>query len=63
MHTLTVEPGSFADGKTITDLNMKVRYGIAPDATTKLQAGDALMVLTTDIAVQEIAELFSHSRG
>ena len=74
MHTLTVEPGSFADGKTIMDLDLKARYGITDSslrksssthatcaATTKLQAGDALMVFTTDKTMQEIAGLFCYS--
>ena len=70
---LHVEPGSFADGKTIADLDLKTRYGITdcglrrhnatditPDATTRLQAGDALIVFASDKTVQEIAGLFCH---
>ncbi|MFA5268261.1 MAG: cation:proton antiporter [Methanoregula sp.] len=70
---LHVEPGSFADNKTIADLDLKSRYGItdcglrrnnatdiAPDATTRLQAGDALIVFASDKTVQEIAGLFCH---
>ena len=29
IHMLTVEPGSFADGKTIAELDLRTRYGIA----------------------------------
>jgi CPA2 family monovalent cation:H+ antiporter-2 len=54
---LIIEPGSFAGGKTIADLELTTRYGIpdiglrrdnatdiTPHGTTRLQAGDALML-------------------
>jgi K+/H+ antiporter YhaU regulatory subunit KhtT len=72
IHMLTVEAGSFAEGKTIADLDLKSRYGIedfglrknnattvAPDAATWLQAGDTLIILISDKTSQEIAGLFS----
>ena len=75
IQTLIVEPGSFAEGKTIADLDLKTRYDIAdcglrrdnatditPDTTTRLQAGDALIVFTSDKTIQEIAGLFSYTR-
>jgi CPA2 family monovalent cation:H+ antiporter-2 len=74
IQTLTVEPGSTAEGKTIADLDLKGRYGItdcglrrdkatniAPDATIRLQAGDVLIIFTSDKTIQEIAWLFSHT--
>jgi CPA2 family monovalent cation:H+ antiporter-2 len=73
IHMVHVEPGSFADGKTIADLDLKTRYGITdcglhrdnatnitPDETTRLQAGDALIVFASDKTVLEIAGLFCH---
>ena len=75
IQTLIVEPGSFAEGKTIADLDLKTRYDIAdcglrrdnatditPDTTTRLLAGDALIVFTSDNTIQEIAGLFSYTR-
>jgi CPA2 family monovalent cation:H+ antiporter-2 len=75
IHMLNVEPGSSAKGKTIANLDLKGRYGIddcglrrdnatniTPDATTRLQAGDALIVFSSDTTVQEIAGLFSQRR-
>lgn len=74
IQTLIVEPGSSAEGQTIADLDLKGRYGITdcglrrdnateitPDATTRLQAGDALIVFTSDKTVYEIAGLFSRT--
>ncbi len=74
IHTLTIEPGSFTDGKTIAELDLNTRYGITDyglrrnnntditaDTTTRLRAGDALILFTSDKTVQEIAGLFSHS--
>lgn len=75
IHMLNVEPGSSAKGKAIANLDLKGRYGIddcglrrdnatniTPDATTRLQAGDALIVFSSDTTVQEIAGLFSQRR-
>jgi len=74
IHMVHVEPGSFAEGKTIRELDLKTRFGIAdcglwrdnatdiaPDVTTRLQAGDALIVFASDKTVQEITGLFCHS--
>jgi CPA2 family monovalent cation:H+ antiporter-2 len=74
IHMLNIEPGSPAVGKTLADLDLKTRYGIADcglrrnnatdiiaDATTRLQAGDALIVFCSDRTVQEISGLFCHS--
>jgi monovalent cation:H+ antiporter-2, CPA2 family len=73
IHMLTVEPGSFADKKTIAELDLKARFGIkeyglrrnnvteiTTATTTRLQEGDALILFTSDKTVQEIAGLFSH---
>jgi CPA2 family monovalent cation:H+ antiporter-2 len=72
IHMLTVEPGSFADGKTIAELELKDRYGIAdfglrrdnkttaqPDAGTCLCAGDALLIFATDQTAADLGALFS----
>jgi len=74
IQTLIVEPGSSAEGQTIADLDLKGRYGITdcglrrdnateitPDTTTRLQAGDALIVFASDKTVNEIAGLFSRT--
>jgi monovalent cation:H+ antiporter-2, CPA2 family len=74
IHMLTIEPGSSAEGKTIADLDLKTRHGIADcglrrnntteiiaDAATRLQAGDALIVFCSDRTVQEISGLFCQS--
>jgi CPA2 family monovalent cation:H+ antiporter-2 len=73
IHMVHVEPGSFAEGKTIRELDLKTRFGIAdcglrrnnatdiaPDVTTRLQAGDALIVFVSDKTVLEITGLFCH---
>jgi K+/H+ antiporter YhaU regulatory subunit KhtT len=61
IHMLTIEPGSQAEGKTLGDLGLAVRYGIADcglrrdrdtrisaGAATRLQAGDALILFCSD---------------
>ncbi len=72
VHTLHVEPGSVADGKTLAELDLKNRYGItdfglrrgtsnfiqAEDAT-QLLAGDTLVIFITDQKAGEIIPLFS----
>jgi CPA2 family monovalent cation:H+ antiporter-2 len=71
IHVLTVEPGSFADGKKIRDLDLREKYGIADvglrrnnemmtvtDESTYLLAGDALLVFSTDQVAEEIRPLF-----
>jgi CPA2 family monovalent cation:H+ antiporter-2 len=73
IHMVHVEPGSFAQGKTIRELDLKTRFGIAdcglrrdnatdiaPDVTTRLQAGDALIVFVSDKTVQEMTGVFCH---
>nr|WP_320161386.1 cation:proton antiporter [uncultured Methanoregula sp.] len=72
IHMLTIEPGSFADGKTIADLDLKNRYGITdfglrrekntipkPDSSTCLKGGDALIIFATDQVADEMKPLFS----
>ncbi|MFA6333448.1 MAG: NAD-binding protein, partial [Methanoregula sp.] len=72
IHMLTVEPGSFADGKTIADLELKSSYGISdfgvrrdnkttaqPDVNTCLLAGDALIIFATDQTARDLGHLFS----
>ncbi|MDD1686832.1 cation:proton antiporter [Methanoregula sp.] len=72
IHMLTVEPGSFADGKTIADLELKSRYGISdfgvrrdnkttaqPDVSTCLIAGDALIIFATDQTAKDLGHCFS----
>jgi CPA2 family monovalent cation:H+ antiporter-2 len=74
IHMLTIAPGSSAEGKTIGDLDLKTRYGIADcglrrnnstdiiaNATTRLQAGDALIVFCSDRTAREISGRFCHS--
>jgi monovalent cation:H+ antiporter-2, CPA2 family len=74
VHMLTLEPGSSAEGKTIADLDLKTRYGIADcglrrnnatdiiaNTTTRLQAGDALIIFCSDRTAQEISGWFCHS--
>ena len=70
IHVLTVEPGCCADGKAINDLDLKGRFGvaefgvrrnnamIATDDSTCLQAGDALLIFSTDQVAEEIRHLF-----
>ncbi len=72
IHMLNVEPGSFADGKTIAELDLRNRYGVSdfglrrdnttttmPDGSTCLHGGDALLIFSTDQTAAEIARLFS----
>ncbi len=71
IHVFTVEPGSSAEGRTIRDLDLKERYGVADyglrrnntmmtvaDDTEVLSAGDALLVFCTDQVAAEIRPLF-----
>lgn len=75
IHMLTVEPGSYAEGKAIMELELKNRYGVAdfglrrdnktttqPDESTCLKAGDALLVFSTDETAAEIGQLFTPSQ-
>jgi CPA2 family monovalent cation:H+ antiporter-2 len=72
VHTLHVEPGSVADGKTLAELDLKNRYGITDfglrrgtsnfiqaEDTTQLVAGDTLVIFITDQKAGEIVPLFS----
>lgn len=75
VHALTVEPGSRAEGRTVSELDVLraigVRdYGIrrdgatvfSPDTGMVLSAGDALIIFTSDKKAQEILPLFKPSR-
>jgi CPA2 family monovalent cation:H+ antiporter-2 len=75
IHMLNVEPGSFADGKTIAELDLRNRYGVAdfglrrdnatttmPEGSTCLHGGDALLIFSTDQTAAEIARLFASSQ-
>jgi monovalent cation:H+ antiporter-2, CPA2 family len=72
IHAIRVEPGSKAEGMTIAELDLKNRFGILdfglrkgpanlvhPPDTTRLVAGDTLVVFTTDQKAGEIISLFS----
>jgi CPA2 family monovalent cation:H+ antiporter-2 len=72
IHTLCVEPGSEAAGKTIAELELTTRFGIAdyglrrenttivqPDESTKLEEGDSLVIFSTDQKFEELSSLFS----
>ncbi|MGB7787980.1 cation:proton antiporter [Methanoregula sp.] len=72
IHMLTVEPNSAAEGKAIADLCLKENFGISeyglrhenttvfrPDGNTRLRAGDALIVFTTDQTAGELSPRFS----
>jgi len=72
IHMLKVEPGSYAEGKTIADLDLKGRYGITdfglrrenktvaqPDVSTCLMVNDALIIFSTDQTAGELLPLFS----
>jgi monovalent cation:H+ antiporter-2, CPA2 family len=71
VHTIKVEPGSFSDGKTLAELDIRKRFGIAefgfrhgektvfdPDGDQKITAGDALIIFASDEKVQEMSRLF-----
>ncbi|MCK9579398.1 MAG: cation:proton antiporter [Methanoregula sp.] len=73
IHMLNVEPGSFADGITIEELNLDTRYGITDfglrrdnvtttmlDKTTRLKGGDSLLIFSTDKTADELSRLFCH---
>jgi CPA2 family monovalent cation:H+ antiporter-2 len=72
IHTIFVEPGSTASGKTLGELDLKNCYGIMdygfrrdgittmnPDVTICLQEGDALILFASDEKSEEICSLFS----
>ena len=71
IHMLTVEPGSFADGKTLGELDLKARFGITdygirrgnstttqPDLSTGLREGDGLLVFSSDQTADELSGFF-----
>jgi CPA2 family monovalent cation:H+ antiporter-2 len=72
IHTIFVEPGSTAAGKTLGELELKNRFGIMdygfrregktimqPDDTISLQEGDAVILFSSDEMCEEIRPLFS----
>jgi CPA2 family monovalent cation:H+ antiporter-2 len=72
IQTLRVEPGSFAEGRTLDDLPLTMKSGISdfglrrdgttfiePDATTTLQAGDAIVLYGTDEMTDQLRDLFA----
>ncbi|MGD0535481.1 MAG: cation:proton antiporter [Methanoregula sp.] len=72
VHTVQVETGSAAEGKTIADLSLKDRFGIRefgfrrgttrftqPDPALRLKAGDTLVFFITDEKAGKIIPLFS----
>ena len=72
IHTIFVEPGSTAAGKTLEELELKNRFGIMdygfrregktimqPDETICLQEGDAVILFSSDEKSEEIRPLFS----
>jgi monovalent cation:H+ antiporter-2, CPA2 family len=72
VHTILVEPGSFSEGKTLADLDIRKHFGLAdigfrhgektvfePDDDQKMTAGDALILFASDEKIEEIRHLFS----
>ncbi len=72
IHTIFVEPGSTAAGKTLGELDLKNCFGIMdygfrrdgcttmhPDETICLKEGDALILFASDEKSEEIRPLFS----
>ncbi len=75
IHTVQVEAGSFAEGKTIGEMGLKDRFGIRefgfrrgtlrftqPDAGLQLEAGDTLVFFITDQLAGQIIPLFSKGK-
>jgi CPA2 family monovalent cation:H+ antiporter-2 len=73
IHTIFVEPGSTAAGKTLGKLELKNRFGIMdygfkrdgitvmqPDETICLREGDALIIFASDEKNEEIRSLLFH---
>jgi len=73
VHTFPVEPGSAAEGSTISGLNLKNRFGISEigirgkgvtvsplSDMTVLKAGDVLIFFISDKTAEEILPLFSN---
>jgi uncharacterized protein with PhoU and TrkA domain len=76
IHTLQVEPGSYAEGKTVASLDLPSRigvsdYGIRKGATTVflpddglvLSAGDFVIIFTSEQNAQKVLPLFAGSQG
>jgi CPA2 family monovalent cation:H+ antiporter-2 len=76
VHTLRVEPGSFAEGKMVADLDLTTRigvtdYGIRKGATTVflpddglvLAAGDFVIIFTSEQNAQKVFPLFAGRLG
>jgi CPA2 family monovalent cation:H+ antiporter-2 len=72
IHTVRVEAGSLAEGKTIAELDLKDRYGIRefgfrrgsmrftrPEPALRLEEGDTLVFFITDEKAGKIIPLFS----
>ncbi len=72
IHTIRVLPGSWAAGKTLSELDLKNQFGIDgaslrrehttqldPPAETQLQEGDEIILFTTDQNVQKLNDYFS----
>ena len=72
VHTVRVEPGSAAEGKTIDEIGIKEKFGIRefgfrrgtlkfsePAPTLRLEAGDTLVFFITDEKAGTIIPLFS----
>nr|WP_319377610.1 cation:proton antiporter [uncultured Methanoregula sp.] len=76
VHTLRVEEGSEAEGKTLGELEIQERFGIRefgyrrggtekliiPDKNTQLLAGDMLILFVADEKAAKIISLFSRNR-
>lgn len=71
IHTLVVEPGSFAEGRTLGELDLKTRLGIGdfgfrkgdhtfvhPEDGMRVEVGDSILVLTSDEKASAMAPLF-----
>ncbi len=71
VHTINAEPGSYCEGKTIAELDLRNRFGIPdlgfrhgektvfePDESQKISAGDALIIFASDEKVEEISAMF-----
>jgi len=72
IHTVQVEAGSAADGKTVGELDLKERYGIRefgfrrgtlkftqPEPEERLQPGDTLVFFVTDEKASTLIPIFS----
>ncbi len=75
VHTFRIEPGSGSEGKTIGELELSTRFGIAEvgirseGKTTRriqpsrtLQAGEVLITFITDETARELAPLFAKKK-